>query len=176
MGMEDRINIGQNLATAMRDKAKDLFKGWKGAAGCICVAVRTAVKKGENCVYARNGAQGLTDLRDALRGNGLDLNADLDQTRAALIEFLKGAVKFQSSEEGTVVQQKEVWVTHNCAEAHVAVYLNQSKNANFKAYTIASYQKLDEQVVFKALCDNCAQWCQQNFTILDEYKAFLKNG
>jgi hypothetical protein len=144
--------------------------------GCVCVGVKNMPKLkdgraedgGErDCYVGMSGEVGRRNLLAALNGDVGEWN--MDQVKAGLELMVQDLVTFRSSKVGTAVQKKELWTTHNCAESNLAYYLHK-QGVQLRTITVASYQKVGTEVSYKPLCTNCAQWCSNQYNILEDYK------
>jgi len=164
---------GKEIAKEMKSVAKNVFKD--NTPACVCVGVvgrlggyknQRATDGGQKQVYVGlSGETGRTLLRETLKVD-----------RAKIISMLTTMAdvqvkQYRSKKDGPAINQAEPWATHNCAESNLALYLITELGKNLRNITIASYQKVGDQVSYKPLCNNCAQWVKQNFHILQEYDA-----
>lgn len=170
---------GKNIAKEMKDLAKATFEAYPRVA-CVCVAVKhvggrassgRAIDGGTRHAYvAVSGATG----RQVLRDNLIDeraANASLTIGElTGLLTTMAGTLNvYQSKKRGsTAIVQQESWVTHNCAESNLALFLYQL-GVNHSQVVIASYEKTGDTVQYKPLCHNCAQWVRQRFKVLSEF-------
>jgi len=176
---------GKNIIKALHDVAAEYYADPELAgAGCVTVGVKLGGARIKNariddgfertCYVGVSGEAG----RDLLRSNlVLDGAVAADTTRNDLVGLLQTMagllVKYQSSSKGTAVRQQENWVAHNCAESNLALYLYKS-GADMSQVTIASYEKAGNQVRYKPLCHNCAQWVRQHFKVLTGFDDAVK--
>jgi len=171
---------GKRIVHEMKGIARDTLKAYNES--CVTVGVRLergdlnqgrAVTGGvRHCYYGISGRRGFQELKAALQRDGVlpEANQQASTELNTLLDlFCDTIVKYKSSTEGERVQQREYWAVHNCAESRLALYL-MKHGIQLRHITIASYGT-DHQ--FKAPCSHCAQWVQQNFQLLPDYKTFL---
>lgn len=168
---------GKNVPSDMKKIAKSYLQ--EHGAGCVCVAVenlnlgingRTKDGGEHKCFVGVSGDAGRTLLRNTFNADRIDNHNNWQ--RADIITSLQtmaaNLVSYNSKSKGTAIVQQENWSTHNCAESALALYLyKQGKQLN--KYTIASYELNSGSVGFKPLCQNCAQWVQNQFHMLPGY-------
>jgi hypothetical protein len=163
------------LERNMRKAAKDLLKEHQCA--CICIALKMpGAKKGAvRAYFGANGDTGRTLLKAALNDGKVDnrTNWTTAEVTAALALMADNLVTYRSSKEGTAIVKKANWATHNCAESNLSLYLYK-QGKQLKDFTLASYQLEGESCTYKPLCDNCVQWCRNQYKILDDYEAHSK--
>lgn len=180
MDMKTSIS-GKNVTKEMKQLAKETFAEYPGV-GCVCVGVKNLGARQASGRGADSGTRqtfvavsGDTG-RKILRENLIDARAIVDSASAADVTGMLEAmaaqlVVYRSAKKGSAaVEKKESWLTHNCAESNLALYLYK-QGVDFSSVVIASYQKVADTVSFKPLCHNCAQWVRQHFKVLAEFDA-----
>lgn len=176
---------GKSIISSMHDVAKEYFADPAYAnVGCVTVGIKLGGARLKNgrvddggervCYVGVSGAPGRTLLLASLIADGAVAANTTVAHVVGLLQVMAGTlVKYQSKKKSTVVQQQENWATHNCAEANLALFLFKS-GVDMSQVTIASYEKLGNQVRYKALCHNCAQWVRQSFKVLADFDAAVK--
>lgn len=179
---------GKNIIKSMKAVAKEYLEDYNNPS-CVTVGVvnvgklessgRTK-KGGERTVYVGvSGATGRTLLRNTLIADGIQSPSGGVLTSTNVTNFLTdmantALVKYRSKQDGPAINRAELWTTHNCAESNLALYLFKN-GKDFGRITIASYERNNGAVQYKALCNNCKQWCEQTFQILGNFKDGTRN-
>lgn len=178
---------GKNMKDEMRRLAKEAFAE-QPTASCVCVGVSTPGSRKASgrrtdgsklqAYVAWSGNVGRAMLRDALRAEGVleeEDNGRANTRVTSLLETMAARLKiYGSSTQGSAVVHTESWVTHNCAESNLMLFLYQ-RGVNTKNVVIAAYSSTSSgSVTFKSLCQQCQQWVPHHMGILTEYNTYQK--
>jgi hypothetical protein len=183
MDMKTSIS-GRNIAKSMRQLARDAFAEYPNV-GCVCVGVKNiggrqasgrATDGGERQAFvALSGDAGRRVLRENLiETGGVGRDATSADVTGMLETMASTLAIYGSAKRGTAaIAQKETWLTHNCAESNLALFLYR-QGVDFAGVVIASYETVGGSLSFKPLCHNCAQWVRQHFKVLVEFDSSVR--
>lgn len=173
---------GKKIENEMAKIAKDCFQEHPGA-GCVCVGVANIGKSSgrgkrqvdgqqRHAFFAWSGTAGRSELRTTLNEERATSEPELSNADVAgLLQGMAGRLSlYGSARNGTAIKQAETWITHNCAESNLALYLERN-GKRFESITLASYETRGSGVAYKPLCKNCQQWVRLYFNMLQGYKS-----